>query len=513
MKKLFLISSIVVLPLALQAQSAYDALRYSQIFYTGTARSAAMGNAMTALGGDFGSLTINPAGSALYPYAEFTFTPLITNTVTKSDYLSLQSDQNRAAFKIANMGYVVPFSSSNSSIGMSFGVGYNALNDFTDRSSASGKTDQSSWLAALAYNTSGMVYAQDMDDTQNPFQNLSPRWWRSVLAWNTSLLDTIPHTDGMFYTGATEAYGKTIDIPGALQQDFFRESKGYLGEYVINFGLNFSHQLFLGANIGIQSLEYKYKQKYSESVVNPNDFYQTEFSNFTHTYDYNTSGIGLNLKFGIIWVPVQNLRFGATISTPTWMSLTDEWEETITANFQDGYHQRLSSPVGEYSYQISTPFRWGLGMAYTFGSAGAFSIDYEQAAYNKIYMSAESGSRYSNPFSEENDYIKKEFQNTHNLRTGLEFNLNEEFSLRGGYAFFGAPEKSNPYQTHIASLGIGLHSGSFFADITFMQRLAQQEYYTLYDDVYDSGSIWYRAPEVKQTTSNWKLLITLGVRF
>lgn len=36
----------------LKAQNVDDALRYSQIFYTGTARFMSMGGAFTALGGD-----------------------------------------------------------------------------------------------------------------------------------------------------------------------------------------------------------------------------------------------------------------------------------------------------------------------------------------------------------------------------------------------------------------------------------------------------------------------------
>ena len=49
------------------AQTAYDALMLSENSYEGTARSVAMGNAFTALGGDLGAVTINPAGSAMAP--------------------------------------------------------------------------------------------------------------------------------------------------------------------------------------------------------------------------------------------------------------------------------------------------------------------------------------------------------------------------------------------------------------------------------------------------------------
>ena len=45
------------------AQTVADALRFSDNNYYGTARSISMGNAFTALGGDLGSISLNPAGS------------------------------------------------------------------------------------------------------------------------------------------------------------------------------------------------------------------------------------------------------------------------------------------------------------------------------------------------------------------------------------------------------------------------------------------------------------------
>jgi hypothetical protein len=47
----------------------YDGLTFSQNNYYGTARSIGMGNAMTAVGGDLGSIGINPAGSAVYNFS------------------------------------------------------------------------------------------------------------------------------------------------------------------------------------------------------------------------------------------------------------------------------------------------------------------------------------------------------------------------------------------------------------------------------------------------------------
>ena len=66
MKKIFSTLAAIALSVTLFAQSSQDAIKFSQNFYEGSARTVAMGNAFTALGGDLGSLAINPAASGIY---------------------------------------------------------------------------------------------------------------------------------------------------------------------------------------------------------------------------------------------------------------------------------------------------------------------------------------------------------------------------------------------------------------------------------------------------------------
>ena len=63
------------------AQTMYDAFTYSENTYYGTARSVAMGNAFTALGGDMGGIAINPAGSAVASYGQVTISPALNIAV------------------------------------------------------------------------------------------------------------------------------------------------------------------------------------------------------------------------------------------------------------------------------------------------------------------------------------------------------------------------------------------------------------------------------------------------
>src|SRR5674476_53753 len=66
-----------------------QALMFSQQNYGSTARSKAMGNAFGAIGGDFSSLSINPAGIGVYLRSEV----MVTANVLGSNSVESNSSQ------------------------------------------------------------------------------------------------------------------------------------------------------------------------------------------------------------------------------------------------------------------------------------------------------------------------------------------------------------------------------------------------------------------------------------
>ena len=85
---ILLLTAAAALPAA--AQGWYDAYLFGQNHYGGTARSAAMGNAMTAVGGDPGSIGLNPAGSSVASYSQVFITP--GYTLSSSYAIGTQAD-------------------------------------------------------------------------------------------------------------------------------------------------------------------------------------------------------------------------------------------------------------------------------------------------------------------------------------------------------------------------------------------------------------------------------------
>lgn len=511
MKRTILIISSVLITTVISAQNRFDALRYSQNFYEGSARSIAMGNAFTSLGGDLGSLSINPAGSAVYRFSEFLFTPSFVSANSNSTYQNNNSSESMTKFGVSSLGYVSTFNTSarsNRLVNLNLSFAINRLNNYNNRFAASGRTSGSSWLSDVANSAAG-IKSSDLDiqsssDTY-PYFN-SGASWRAVLAWNSNLLDRLPDSDQDYIAATENISGTSIIVPGQLDQEFFRETTGGLSEFILNAGANFSDKFYFGASLGIQTLQYSDYQKYSESAVNP-ALFTSKFDSFSHAYSLNTSGAGINAKIGVIYVPVKGLRFGASIASPTIMTLTDKWDENIRSHFSDGYSQSILSPLGEYKYNVISPMRVNVGISYVFGKYGAVSADYEGVDYGSTRM-GEFESQ-SNAFAGENDRISQDFQYANNYRLGLEIRPITNFALRAGYAFYQNPEKDFGFDTQFISVGTGFRTKSgFFADLGIQRKLKQEEGFSLYNDV--AGNL---APVGLSDYSGWKVLMSLGFRF
>ncbi len=516
MKKSITLTIAVLLTTLMTAQNRYDALRYSQNFYEGSAKSIAMGNAMTSIGGDLGTISINPASAGVYRYSEFMFTPSLANTLTETSYLGMSSDEGFSRLGISSIGYVnaLKYNKKRSNVkGLNISITMNKLNNYNNRSSARGTTDETSWLSSVAYNTNG-INSSELDilegDEMYPFYK-SGAAWRSVLAWNSNLLDRLPDSNSEYIAATENIVGNSIVIGGLLDQRFVRETTGGLSEYAITFSGNMNEKFFFGISFGLQSLKYTDWQSYGETAVNTNQF-DSKFQEFEHIFRQTTTGTGINAKAGMIFAPGNGFRLGVSVATPTYMTLQDEWQENIYASYNDNYSVSINSPKGSYDYIVVTPAKANIGVSYIFGTRGALSFDYEAVNYTGIRMD-DTKSNY-NEFEDENDLISDEFKNTSNIRMGAEFRPTKSLSFRAGYAYYQNPERDYGYDIQFLSCGAGIKVGNgFFADLGIQKRISNSEEFSLYNDISIPGQPVIAAPIGTTTYSAWKVLATIGFRF
>jgi hypothetical protein len=516
--KIYTILAALCICTASFGQDMYDALRFSTYNYEGTARSMAMGNAFTALGGDLGGITINPAASGVYRYNEFTITPSLTTAIDKSTYEGTLTQSSRTRFGLSNIGGISSFSTGRDRglVTFNFGVVANQTANFTSRTELTGTQAVTSKLASMAYtmteygiDSKGLTITDDHFD--NPFYN-SNALWEEILAWNTSLVETFD--DDYTYIGATENFDDegNIVLGGPLTQTLFQETTGYKQDITLNLGGNISHKFYFGINFTLQSLWYDKTQVYSETAQNSSDF-QTEFSRFRHRFSRTISGTGFNMKAGIIYRPIAGLRLGATISTPTWSKYIDKNSEMMeSAVYNENYY--ADTPLNSYEFRITSPFRWSVGAAYTFGNVALVSIDYESTNYGNIRFKTD-GSMYLEDieyYNRENQAMKETFRRVNDLRIGAEIKPTQSLAIRLGYNYYDSSEENFNGQLHYASVGLGYTlKSNFFFDLAYRQQCnATEEQYWLYDTSYLPQA---NEPVVFAKYHDWRLLLTIGWRF
>jgi hypothetical protein len=496
MKRYIITFMVILFANVAFSQDFFDALRYSQTNYGGSARSVSMGSAFGALGGDFISASINPAGLGLYRSGEFTITPTLNINGSKSNYLGTSTSDNKYKFNFDNLSYVAPIKSGAETgiVGFTFGVGFNRLKNFN---SNIGIVGHDATTTLLNYYTD---YANSIKDPK-AFDNLN-----EGLAYDAWLID---------YSTVDNAYFNDFNIEevksgdGTIIDKKFNPSQawnhlqhkniatsGRIDEYLLSMGFNVNNKLFFGASMGLLDLEYNEKTSFSET----DDLNKSEyFKNYTLNTNLRHSGVGVNFKTGIIYRPFKSLRFGVAVHTPNFYTINSSENKQITANYDIAVGDSTtgssttwnsSATADPYSFKFESPFKAIVSAAYLFGDKGLLSVDYEYSNYASSKI-RHAGDNWD--YSAQNTDIQNVFKPSGNLRIGGEYRLTNNFSLRGGVQLIGNPwqktystnngtidvaNKNDSYRTY--SAGFGYRQQNFFID--FAYRLSQiQEAYQVFE--------------------------------
>ncbi len=487
MKRVILISVIIVLATSAYSQYASDALRISQQYYQGTARNMAVGSAFGALGSDLSTLTTNPAGLGLYRKDEYSITPEVFTRNTSALYYGSSAEDTRTVFDLSNFGVVSTARPGHNAAGlkyMQFAFGFNRLNNFNTNRTIIGKNGDNSKLDVFLEQADGTYYG-DIENDKNGWYSydLTPAWW-------TVLLDTIP--------GYTDLYYTPVPFAGTLQKEIVA-SRGSTNEYDFSFGANFDDKLYFGLTLGMPYTRYFRQTTYSESDVMDTIPYFSSWS----MYEYlETTGIGFNVKVGLIYRPTDWLRIGGAYHSPTWYSLTDRWYTIFNSDLEWNSFSH-SSPDGLFDYKLHTPMRFIGDVALVFKKYGFFTFEYEYVDYSTAKFKA-NGVDYA---SGTNADIQNYYTGTSNFRGGVEIRAGV-FSFRGGYALYASPYQNNlnDGQKQYFTGGIGYSYNGFSVDFAFVYGNKKSDYY-----LYTSEN-FYTAPS-KINEKDYQAVLTLSYRY
>lgn len=500
MKRLFILSAALFVSLMSFGQDVSDVYRYSNIIYSGTARFSGMAGSFGALGGDFSAVSVNPAGLGVYRTNDFSFTPSFNINKNNSSYQAFSKNDNTFNLGVSNVGLVMTFinparSESSGVVSFNFGFGYNKLRDFNSSANTSG-FDKSS-ISDVFLGETNIVPFGDRDKLNrenNPFGYYNnSNFWGLILAWNTFVVDA----DAVGY------------ITHLAPTDFVIQNRlvttsGSQGEYAFSFAGNVAEKLYFGGTLGIQDIYYKNITDYSETAASGN---KGEFQDLNYSKTFETFGSGFNLKLGLIYKPIHNLRIGASFHTPTSFSLRDKYYSSMVSHVYDGdtlKRYSMNSPHGEYDYDMVTPYRFVTSIGYVLLDKIALNADYEYVDYTVMRLRNGGDEGYN--FKDQNDQISTMVESCSNYRFGAEYHEGI-FFLRGGYAFYGSPYKSkfinSNSNTQVFAGGIGFRTGTFYTDFTYSQIRSVQESF-LYNG--SSGL-------VKDKNTQTQFIMTLGYKF
>lgn len=458
MKRYYLPALFAALSAPLFAQTASDVLKFSALRPTGTARYAGTGGAMGALGADFGTLSSNPAGLAMFRSDEFSLTPGLRFANTDAGFPEGPTQtESRSAFGFDNVGLVfntTPRSGHWKTFNV--GIGFNRLNNYNSAIYYSG-SEQGSIMNGFFEDAQSVFGSGGTDDDLNPFG--------SQLAWDANAIysqDNALTYDFAGFENATIDHAQTVTTYGSMN------------EMVLSFAGNYDEKLMVGATIGVPFVNNRLESEYVETDPGGDvDGNVPYFGRLVFTDYLRTEGIGINLKMGLIYKVNQAVRLGAAFHTPTALGLTDTYNNSFAYDYGDGSGsytgETLLSPDGTFDYKLRTPWRFIASGAFVIRKYGFISADLEWLDYG--------GSRYnftSNVSNTENQVLEREinneiqrkYQSAMNVRVGGELAL-DQFRLRAGVNLNGDPVEGESGFSTGFSLGAGIHTGSFFIDMAY----------------------------------------------
>ncbi|QZT38374.1 hypothetical protein K5X82_05610 [Halosquirtibacter xylanolyticus] len=511
------------------AQLVDDIPRYNQENYAVTARSAAMGGAFGALGGDLSSVLINPAGIAVFQSNEISLTTGVFNSTTaNTNYGGQNAEIDGSYINMPNFGFVGVIPNRRGSSGLvnfNWGITFNRTQDFERTSYA--RLDNTTSSRSQAYATEATRNNLQFDDLRfytddngykvNPYYGKAPV--NSVLAFQGYLM-SLKKENGNPIPGTWES---PILDDETVDQEVTRVTNGYINNYSLSLGGNIDHKLYFGVSVDLKYYRYEEERRHRE-FGNNNDI---DF--FEHREYTSSDAFGYALNLGLIYRPFSFLRLGAAIHTPTYYNVNEKYSASMSsAVFYDGFNEsvdREKSPIYEADFKVQTPMRYDLSAAFVFGKVFILSADYEYQDYGSSRYKVDGNNKDNFDFTNTNQDVSKIYDGVHNLRVGVEGRIQQNFYLRAGGQYFSSPYKayvdgietldggaqiSSDDVHYILAGGLGYRNNNFFIDVAYTYDYQENNYYQYIEQF---NNYYMESPKTQTQWTKHTLLVSLGLKF
>ena len=297
---------------------------------------------------------------------------------------------------------------------------------------------------------------------------------------------------------------RAIDFFGIPQQHEKVQTKGSQYQVSISYGINLSDRVFLGAGVGITSLDFTSRKTYSETFPS-----NKPLNSMILAENLHTSGSGINLTLGAIYKPIDFFQVGFSVATPTLYALNDSYSAAMSSDWRNFPYGTPNLPAGPIatdqlltSYSLNTPWRVSGGLTFFVLKHGFISADIDYIGYGSSHYSSQTNGV---DLSGDNADIKDAYRSLFNYRIGAEYRW-KQFRLRGGYSLMPDQYKSvqNDVDSKIESFsgGVGYRATKFYIDLTA---------------IFPQGNTWYKpysiAPTVTTQNKTTTVMVTVGFPF
>ena len=415
-----------------------DVQRFAERGTIGSARYVGIGGAMTAIGGDPSAAMVNPAGLGLYRRSEISVS--IDETIDNTQQVGSNDTYQRTRFAAPQISAIWAWGNSQKQRGLvynNFMFSLNRLANFNRDIVVKGAGMGMVPTICNITNDEGGVSEEFL--VNKPWDNVEIGWL-SILGKEAYLIAP----DGK------NRWKPAVDFTdGSLSIS----ETGTSDQYTLSWAGNISNQWYIGIGLNIPTINYtKHTSLREENKQNSSS---AELKSMFHV-----SGVGVSGSFGLIYRPIQALRIGASLQTPTILSLSRQSTGDMYSTIAGQKYEVLTPESGVMDIDIASPLRTSVSVAGQMGKIGLIAVQYDYAHSN-------------------------EMEDIHTLRMGAEAQMTRGLFLNAGYVYESSFMKEDPkwllgyneirtdmdYRytaaTQYASAGIGYRSDVVVAQLAY----------------------------------------------
>ena len=415
-----------------------DVQRFAERSTIGSARYVGMGGAMTAIGGDPSAAMVNPAGLGLYRRSEISVS--IDETIDNTQQVGSNDTYQRTRFAAPQISAIWAWGNSQKQRGLvynNFMFSLNRLANFNRDIVVKGAGMGMVPTICNITNDEGGVSEEFL--VNKPWDDVEIGWL-SILGYEAYLIDPIENNK---WKPAVDFTDGSLSI----------SETGTSDQYTISWAGNISNQWYIGIGLNIPTINYtKHTSLREENKQNSSS---AELKSMFHV-----SGVGVSGSFGLIYRPIQALRIGASLQTPTILSLSRQSTGDMYSTIAGQKYEVLTPESGVMDIDIASPLRTSVSVAGQLGKIGLIAVQYDYAH-------------------------SSEMDDIHPLRIGAEAQVTRGLFLNAGYVYESSFMKEDPkwllgyneirtdmdYRytaaTQYASAGIGYRSDVVVAQLAY----------------------------------------------